>query len=411
LADKAKPEPTYVLGTSEHQKWMQEYAFAPRGIGFTEPGIVALDDPTLDAYNIAKSTYQIYPEVFNLDYVSKALGVSTSEVCERLRRLYDERLIMYVATSNVQVAGFGLYYWFVKLKEGTAPKAKEKLADWFQNKDDICTGYECQGDFDFYNGNHMRVLDNLLAEVIEPWKFNPEVEFVHLCPIRRNIRESHVNMFDAPDNSFREVFWGKGQLEALARRQNKMDLTDLKIVEALNTKRPIEEVYNFERMAELSGLDPKQMRAGIIQRVDTTQTLAPIFFLNYPKLGLSNHMFVIRLFQITPSYRKAQIADELSRIPEFNTVYEFTDSFYDIMVWAYNEISDIKVLRERLEAYSEVELVKEADIYKQFRRWACRLDDENGFWEETVMTDDFLQDWTEGRSCPCGREEGDKDEN
>lgn len=406
MSEEVKHEPTYMLGTPEQQKWMQKYPFMPRGIGFSEPGIVALDDPSLNAYNIAKSTYQIYPEVFNLDPVAKALGLSKKDIIKRLQRMYDERLLMYVGTSNIQICGYGLYYWLVKLKEGTPNETKEKLAQWFQQKDDICSGYECRGDFDFYNGNHIRVLDNLLAEVIEPWKFNSEVEFVHLCPIRRNIRESSVNMFDAPEDSYRELYLGKGQLEALAKIQSKVDLTDLKIIEALNIKRPIEEVFDFAKLADLSGLDPKQIREGIIDRVDVKKTLAPIFFIDTPKLGLTNHMFVIRLFQITPSFRKAQIADELSQVGEFNTVYEFSDSFYDIMVCAYNEISDISSLKQHIEGYSEVEYIKEADIYRQFRRWACRLDDSNGFWEETVMTDDFLQDWTEKKICPGNRKEG-----
>lgn len=408
MAEKIKPEPTYMLGTDEQQQWMRKYNFAPRGIGFSEPGICALDDPSLDAYNIAKSSYQIYPDVFNVDYVAKAVGIKKEEVIERMRRMYDDRLVMYAATSNVQVFGFGLYYWLAKLREGTPGAAKQKLSDWFQAKDDICTGFECRGDFDFLNGNHMRVLDNLLAEVIEPWKFNPEVEFVHLCPVRRNIRVSHVNMFDAPDGGFRNVYWGKGQIESLARIQDKMDLVDLKIIEALNTKRSAEEIYNFEKLADISGLDPAAMTKGIVDIIDVKGILAPIFYINWAKLGLTNHVFVIRVFQITPSCRKAQIADELSRVPEFNTVVEFSDSFYDIMVWAYNEISDIDALRKLLDKYEDIEYIREADAYKQFRRWACRLDAENGFWEETVMTDDFLQDWTERPTCPtdCYSKEG-----
>ena len=34
-------EKKYLLGTEEQQEWMKEYFFAPRGIGFTEPGTVA----------------------------------------------------------------------------------------------------------------------------------------------------------------------------------------------------------------------------------------------------------------------------------------------------------------------------------------------------------------------------------
>ncbi|NSW91905.1 MAG: AsnC family transcriptional regulator [Firmicutes bacterium] len=391
---KQRLTPEYLLGTSEQQKWAGNYFFNPRGIGFLEPGCVPLDNAAMSAYNVAKSSYQIRPEVFNIEYISRTLGIGKDEIVKRLHRLYDEHLIMFVMNPATQVYGWGLYYWFVKLKEGVTKEAKAKFSDWYQNKDDICTGYEMNGDFDFFNGNHMRVLDNLLYDVIGPWKDEPEVEYVHICPIRRDIRESHVNMWDAPGDSYREVCWGKGQMEKLAKIQNKMDLTDLKIVEVLNAKKPVENLFDFSVLSEISGLDPKDMLNGIKDVIEVKRILVPLFFINFMKLGLTNHMFIIRTFQNIPCYRKAQIADELAAMPEFNAVFEFSDSFYDMSVWAYNEISDIKALRDKLNAYSEIEDIKEADITKQYRRWVCRLDDENGFWEECVFTDDFLQDRT-----------------
>lgn len=396
-----KANQVYELGSDQQQQWMKKYFFAPRGVGFLEPGTVPLDDPAMSAYNIAKSAYQIRPDVFNMAWLSKAVGLKKEEIIKRLHRLYDEHLYMLVMNPATQAYGWGLYYWLVKLRQGTSEQAKVRLADWYQNKDDICTGYQCHGDFDYFNGNHMRVLDNLLADVIEPWKNNPEVEFVHLCPVRRDIRESHINMWDAPADAYREVVWGKGQLEKLAKIQNKVDLTDLKIIQALNAKKPVEDLFDFNVLAEISGLDPQELMGGIKEIVEKKRILVPVFFLNFMKLGLTNHVFVIRLFQTTPCYRKAEIADELSQVPEFNTVLEFSDSFYDMTVWAYNEISEIESLRDRISSYSEVEDIKEADITRQFRRWVCRLDDQNGYWEECVFTDDFLQDRTIPGAVKC----------
>lgn len=388
--DKAK----YLLGTEEQQKWQDKYFFKPRGISFTEPGIVPLDDAKMSAYNIAKSSYQIYPEVFNIDYLSKETGMPKDEVKKRMKRLYDEHLIMFVMNPATQVYGWGLYYWFVKLKDGTPKETKEKLAEWYQAKDDICTGYQCEGDFDFINGNHMRVLDNLLESVIEPWKHNQEVEYVHLCPVRRDIRESHINMWDAPNGTYRKQFWGEGQLEKLAKIQDKMDIKDLKLFEALNKERTVDDMFDFNVLSDISGLDPKKMRDGIKEVVEDKRIIVPLFYLNFAKLNLTNHYFVIRTFQNLPSYKKAEIADELSNIKELNSVVEFSDAFYDIMVSAYTQISDIDALREKLNEYSEIEDIKEADVNRQFRRWVCRLDDKNGYWEECVFTDDFLEDRT-----------------
>lgn len=263
-----------------------------------------------------------------------------------------------------------------------------------KKKDDICTGYQCEGDFDFFNGNHMRVLDNLLSDVIEPWKHNPEIEYVHLCPVRRDVRESHINMWDAPNGTYRKQFWGEGQIEKLAKLQDKMDKDDLKLFVALNKERPMDQFFDYDVLADISGLDAKDMRDGIVEIVEEKRIIVPLFFLNFMKLNLTNHYFIIRTFQNLECCRKAEIVDEISNIKEFNSVIEFSDSFYDILVSAYNEVSDIDALRDKLNEFSEIEEIKEADVDRQFRRWVCRLDEETGFWEECVFTDDFLEDRT-----------------
>ena len=397
--DNETKAPSYLLGTSEQQSWLKDYFFVPKGFAFLEPGVVPADDVRMSAFNVAKSAYQIRPDVFNMAYLTKTVGLGKEEIMQRIKRLYDQRLVVFVKNSALAVSGFGLYAWVVKLNEDVPAQVKAELSQWFQNKDDICTGFECSGDFDFYNNNHMRVLDNLLAEVIDPWKNRPEVKYIHLCPIRRILRDSHANMWDSPGETFREVVWGKGQVEKLASIQTQMDLVDFKILEALNAKRPMEDYFDYKVLSEISGLDAKDMLNGMKEIVETKRIFVPVFHLNFMKLGLSNHTFIIRLFQNIPCYRKAQICDELAAISELNTINEFSDSFYDIVACAYTEITDINALREKLNGYSEIEEIKEADMTRMFRRWTCRLDDENGFWEECVFTDDLLQDKTQKKTA------------
>ena len=64
MAEKTSPD--YTLGTEGQLKWKNKYFFGPKGIGFSEPGIVGLDDAKMSAYNVAKSSYQIHPDVFNM---------------------------------------------------------------------------------------------------------------------------------------------------------------------------------------------------------------------------------------------------------------------------------------------------------------------------------------------------------
>ena len=43
-----------------------------------------------------------------------------------------------------------------------------------------------------------------------------------------------------------------------------------------------------------------------------------------------------------------------------------------------------------------------------YRRWVCRLDEQNGYWEECVFTDDFLEDRTDKNApeyCPILKKE------
>lgn len=82
-------EKQYLLGSDEQQAWMRDYFFAPRGIGFTEPGTVGLDSAEFSAYNVAKSFYQNYPEVFNIAMIREKTDLAAEEIIKRLKRMYD----------------------------------------------------------------------------------------------------------------------------------------------------------------------------------------------------------------------------------------------------------------------------------------------------------------------------------
>ena len=238
-------EKHYTLGTDQGLAWKQNNCFPPGGYGYYEPGIIATDAAECAAYNVAKSFYQIYPEVWNIDYVAKKTGLKKDDIAKRLARMYDEHLIMFVMNPNVGVYGWGLYYWVVKLKEGTDPKVKEEFIKWYQNKDDICSGYLTEGDFDFFNGDHMRVLDNLLSDVIGPWKDHPAVDHVHLCPIRGDVRESMVNQWHVPEDKYRDFVYSDNFAKKFYKVQTKLDKSDFAIIDALNNMDSIADIFNF----------------------------------------------------------------------------------------------------------------------------------------------------------------------
>lgn len=392
----------YLLTTEEKQQWMQEYYFAPRGMAFLEPGIVGPDSPKVASYNVAKSFYQTRPDVFNLKRVSEITGIAIDEVKSRLQRMYDDRILMLVKNSAVGVFGFGLWYWVVKMKDNCPAEEKQKMTNWIQNNNEICTGYMCDfGDFDYYCGNHMRVLDNLLEGVLDPIKKNPWVEYVHICPVRRDLRESSVNQFDIKGNGFRKFVFSDDAKKRLLAHTDKIDEKDFAIIDALNNSESATDLFDFDVLEELSGLSAEQMKEDCEEIMDHGRFLINMIFLNFMKLGLNNHCYLVRMFQNVPSYRKEQIMDELAENPDFNNIFEFTDSYHDCILMAYEELTDTKALYDQIASYPEVEEIQEANSPRQFRRWTARLDDDKDQWEMCIFTDDVLQNRMEKSKTIC----------
>ncbi|RHM96449.1 AsnC family transcriptional regulator [Dielma fastidiosa] len=400
--------PKYMIGSDEQQAYLNDYNWNVKGYSFFEPGVVSTDHKFYSAFNVAKSFYQIYPEVFNLPYIAAAVGLKQEDVKARLKKMYDNRQIMLVKNSCVGVLGFGLYYWIVKLKEGLGEEQRQEFVDWMQNNDQICTGYamDAGGDFDFFNGNHMRNLDNLLGGVLDKFRFRDEVAYVHICPVRRLVRESHVNQFDAKEN-FRKYFWSAEQKQKLLALQTAMDSYDLAIIEAINNSESVADMFDYDVLAKLSGLDADEMKKDFVYLVEQTKSVIPMVYFNYRALGLKMHFYLVSMFQNTPTWRSEQICDELSLMPEFANIFDFADAHHNLMLSCYEEITDLDKIKAKLQSYGEIGEILEASSSRQLRRWTCRLDDENGLWEECVFTDDVLQDRTvnTGVICPACKEE------
>ncbi|MGN1344011.1 MAG: AsnC family transcriptional regulator [Traorella sp.] len=394
--------PKYLIGTEEQQAYMKDYNWSLKGYSFYEPGIVSTDSKFFAAFNVAKSFYQVYPEVFNLKYISEKVGLSQEEIKCRIKKMYDEREIMLVKNSCVGIMGFGLYYWVCKLKDSITPEKRKEFVDWMQNNDQICTGYVMDegGDFDFFNGNHMRNIDNLLGGVLDQFRFKDEVEYVHICPVRRLVRESHVNQFDAKEG-FRKYCWSEEQKENILKVQDKMDRYDFEIIDAINSVESVADMFDYDVLAKLSGLNAQEMKEDFVSVVDVGKSVIPMIYFNYKALGLKMHFYLISMFQNTPTWRSEQICDELSQMEEFENIFEFGDAHHNLILSAYEEITDLDKIKEKLLGYGEIGEILEATSSRQLRRWTCRLDDENGLWEECIFTDDLLQDRSRNDKTIC----------
>jgi len=377
--------------TKEHlQQYLQNYWTAPSIFGSVEPFVVDYaTDPTVGGYNIAKSAYQTRHDVFNLDYVAREVGITKDEIESRLKKMIDDHTIMLVLNGNVFAMGFSIYSWLVKLRDGCTPEQREEVTNFMQNQDETCSDIAGEGDFDFLLWNHIGVLDFLLNTIIKPVASFPQVENIHICPVARYVREEKVAHWRAPMGTTREFYITDEEIERFPEVQTYWDETDVKIYCALNKKRPVEDFFNFSVLAELSGLKAEDLKGKMKSYVEELPIMIPLFVPNWRKLGLTKHFFVVRLYRGLPTKDKFSIVDELATNPVWETLWQFTQGYYDIIVSAYKELNDIDKLRAQLRAIPGVEEIREFDAYRMLRRWTCRLDEEDGFWENCVMTNDI----------------------
>ena len=363
-------------------EWRGRYRLPPRGIGYLEPGMVDPNSNAMLACRIAKSAYQQRPDVFNLQWLSKETGLAREDVSRRLHRLYDRRLVMFAAAPAVHLSGRGLYYWFGKFQTGTFLGVKDLAAASCRKNDAIWNGYETSGAFDFVHGACASTLDQLFWDLVLPETQQSHFDWIRVCPVSRALRYEHMNLWDAPDGRYRQYQWGASEPQALANRQHEMDESDIRLILALNRERPVSDYFDFRVLAEVSGLDPLALQEGIERAMEGCRQLIPVVYLNWQKLGLTQTVFAIRLRRDVALDAKSRIADRLASIPEFHTVWQFSDAHYDLGLIACTDTADIASMRGRIDSIAEVDVCDEAAAARQSRFWGCRLDDSSGMWEQ-----------------------------
>ena len=174
-----------------------------------------------------------------------------------------------------------------------------------------------------------------------------------------------------------------------------MDEKDFAIIEALNNTKSIGDLFDYNVLAELSGLNAEEMKNDLIKAVDNDKGVIPMIYFNYKSLNLKQRFYLVSLFENTQTWRSEEIADELAKEDYFVNFFDFSDAHHNFMLSVYEEGNDLEAIKNKLLSYGEVKEVLEASSPRQFRRWTCRLDEENGLYEECVFTDDVLLDRTQ----------------
>ncbi len=325
-------------------------------------------------YALAKATRTA--DIVNLDYVTQKVGISKKEAAKRINRMFDEHLIRLTADSPIDNRGFGLYYTAIKLKPEATPEQKAKLSEIMQNEDHVCTGYEVEGDFDFVPAFHVTTLEVSEKYVRSYFEKSGVLESYQLLPIQRILRQERINHWGAPISMWNEVVYAPNEFEKLAKIQDKLDITDLKIIEAMQEKRAAKDFYNWDFVAKKTGLKKDGLINGLEHAWAERMFVLPVF-MNWMKLGYTNHIFFVKMSRKLTSDEKLAIGDKFAENPSFNLVFQFNDCEFTYALGAWTKLTDIDALRDAIKGVSGVEGIKEVNLTRQWRQWTCRLDDDN----------------------------------
>lgn len=351
---------------------MRKYFFNQhRGYKSLDPDVFELcfKNRTTMKINGRLVRYGTAADIFNLSYISRKVGISEKEVRSRLQRLFDEHLALFVTDAPVEAMGLGLYYMTVKLKDGDKAK-KEELFKKFLEDDHFCTGYETEGDFDFYLGYHISSFDKL-KELIYDKYIDKETE-ANLLPVQRLLRQGGVNHWDLPASLWGEYVFDDVYYEKISKIQNKLDDIDLKIVKTINKKKPVDEYFNVNFFNF-----PEDVAKKALNDLYDGRTFISVLFLNWMKLNYNPYFLLVKLKPATLTERKIEIADKLAERSDLMTIIQHNDSYFDLSIMAYEGIAKIDEIKDVLSSLKEVDEIKEARCMKQTRMWTHRLDDEN----------------------------------
>jgi len=320
------------------------------------------------------------PKIFNITRISKRLGISRDEVEKRLKRMFDDRLLLTVsnvATQQGAFGGFGLYYLAVKLKKG-AEKKKRELSEKLLEEDLLCTSFEGEGDFDFFVGTHISTLDKLRTLILNKYFNINEIEEIILLPVQRLVKDKRVFHWDAPLNLWLEYTFDEREVKKLLEVQNQLDETDIRIVIELNKAKSAIDKFNLDAFGRA-----KDKMQRILSEFFNQRALVVVSILNWMKLNINPYVFFITFDEKLPSDKRVELVDKFCENPAFFWIYQHNDSQVDCTLMTFEKLWDIKEIRSYLKSFKEVSVIKEMRLTRQYRQWAVRMDDKH--WGESKM--------------------------
>jgi len=374
---KEEVDAVKTIKTSEEEKYMfNQY----RGYSFRLPDNIA--EWSKVKVQLIIGTIQFAGanhDLLNKETVAKELNLGIEDVTKRIIRMYNDHLLLVPTDAALQTVGFGLFYMLLKLKKGTPEKRKQEISALIRDNDYICTSFETSGDYDFFCGAHITTIDNLYKQVLKYLYPLPELEELTLLPIQRMLRQERLNHWDMKKDLWRETALIDGEFEKLAKIQNVLDGTDLRIIETLMKKRDITEYLNVNFLSK-----KKESGEKLLRTLDEKRLFVSPVFLNWMKLNYQPYFFAVRFNDKIDSDKKIELSDHLvETYPEFNMALQLSDTSYDLFLGSYKGLADLDAVKKSLKETAGVDDVKEMTATKQHRMWTTKLAEDK--WGECVM--------------------------
>jgi len=338
--------------------------FETGGIGYKEFG-----DLRAAIYGAIK---EAGAEAYPLDYIASETGLSKSEVADRINRMMNEKyfaLIMSLDVNGAKFFPYYVYYAAVKLKPGTTAAEKEVMTEKIRDDIMFCTSYELDGDFDYWIGWHVESWESWFEEV-RPVLEDDLIESYTLLPMSAQIRHGMLNGYALPEMAG-DIFY-PSNFDALPTVTNgKVTSEDVKIIRAWNKKLPLEQKFNWDKVAEISGKSKDDLISTLGGLSDSKILLGPFWGFNWKALGVNRHFFFVQLKNAITDSRKEELIYAFAKENDFSLVYYHNDSLIKFTLIAPEGLADINQCRNKIESICGDDLVHiyEAEEVQQLRWW------------------------------------------
>ncbi|MCD6183963.1 MAG: Lrp/AsnC family transcriptional regulator [Thermovirga sp.] len=360
--------PTFATATTtapKEKSYLGYSKFDTGGMGYKEFG-----DLRAAIYGAIKEAgAKAYP----LDYIASKTGLSKSKVADRINRMANEKYFTPIMSINVNTTKFFPYYVYyvaVKLKPGISATEKEALTKKIRDNVMFCTSYELDGDFDYWIGWHIDSWESW-SKKIQPALEDDAIESYILLPTSAQIRHGMINAYAVPEDMVCDVSYPSNFNDLPTVTNGKVTSEDVEIIRAWNKRLPLEQQFNWDKVAKISGKSKDDLLSTLKGLRDSKILFGPYWGFNWKALGVNRRFFFVQLKNALPDSRRVELISDFARANNFSLAYYQNDSLIKFTLIAPEGLADINQCRNKIKTICGDDLVHiyEAKEVQQLRWW------------------------------------------